>query len=240
MPQEALQRRVINSENELDEDEEVEIVTVVRNGIITETTADIETGKEGELLFYLDIPVGGFPVSYQFTFLPVAREPIDVLESTLHEAQEDIADLRAENALLREEIDALRSMRTGFISLRSSIACGNKQPMSWNVLVRNSSPNLYEVMDNNNSIRIHAEGVYQVFVRVTCPEASGNRKLQLQVNNTTVAKVYDGNNIGYKTTVYMNDIVVIPHDAVLRIIHSSNSNTMAAEMSNQWSIVRLA
>lgn len=191
-------------------------------------TLDLEIGDKGVITMYLDIPVAGFSLTYVFEFLPLAREPMDELSSSLRDAHDDI------NMLQR----AIKPHQV--IALRSSIECQNNQAIQWNVLVHNSDTSLFQVSHDHCTISVKEAGVYMVNVRVTSGDSSGSRREALEVNGTAVADTYMGDNTGYVKTITTNEVLVLQaNDKLTYRRIQSNYNTTGGATANAMFIMRL-
>lgn len=131
---------------------------------------DAEAIDRGILQLYLSIPLAGVPLTYTFAFLPLARVRLDVLESSLRDAHDDI--------------HILQTRKLPVISLRMSndIICDNTNEFEpsiipWETIVYNSSPSLFTLSDDCRSITVSESGAYIVNVRLT----SGTRSIGFSI-----------------------------------------------------------
>ena len=199
-------------------------------------TIDIEVGDTGQLYLYLDIPLAGIPITYSFEMLPVARESVDVLESLLHDAQEEIT-------ALTEKVHQLEALgdksKPTFISLRSSSASAYGGAVTWNLLEHNTDTDCFERAANLQSVSVKKRGYYQISVRLTDNSSSGNRCTTVNINGAALAQAYCGQNTGYYNSVSINDVFLLEANAVVQVYHNSNTNTYASGPASIFTILKL-
>jgi hypothetical protein len=198
---------------------------------------EAEIEGEGALVLVLFVPVMGIPVDFNFSFLPVARESTDILETQLRDAEEEIERLK-------REVQKLKESRNEFIALR--VANVNNLPLNqhsvvpWNTLVHNSSPRVFQVSANYQQVLILTDGFYQVSCRLTNPDSSGARCVSLKVNGTDVAQATNGFNTGYSGSVSVCDIIPLKANDTVSVAFFSDSQLIQTHISNQLSILKLA
>lgn len=181
---------------------------------------------------YLDIPLFGTVLTYNFEFLPLAREQLDILESLLRDAQDEINDLRKQ---------LVAATITPVISLRSSTACANGSYVTWNAPEVNTRTDIFEQSADRTTITVNVAGVYQICARLTAPDSSGARRMDINVNGSRVAHVHSGHNTGYQNTAVINDVVNLAAGSRVQVYHNSgNANTNADPLTSEFSIIKLA
>jgi hypothetical protein len=182
---------------------------------------------------YLDIPLFGTILSYTFEFLPVAREQMDVMESLLRDAQDEIAELKAE--LNQRQYPALE-----VIYLRSSTACEIDQYVQWDVPRTPPSDGYFELVSSDRrSIIVKQEGIYQISARLTNSDSSGSCTLQLHLNGQVVAQAYCGQETGYNNSVSLTEIIQLDPNSRLQIYHTGNEPSYAEPTFSHFSVVKL-
>lgn len=202
-----------------------------------EPTIDFEQEEEGAITLILDIPFGGFPITYSFTFLPLARDPLDIVETSLHDAQEEIQELKAEVERLKS-----RSMVVPFISLHSAAPYAVNQFITWTLPAhQNSAPELFVVTAAANStVEVAKEGVYQVNVRMSTNSSNNGNTLNVCVNGVSTTQLFYGNANGDNMSYSMNDLLHIPAGGKIQVQMSGNNQNTFAGVHTQMSIVKLA
>ena len=199
-------------------------------------TIDIEVGDTGQLYLYLDIPLAGIPITYSFEMLPVARESVDVLESLLHDAQDEIT-------ALTEQVRQLEATKTKsqpvLISLRSSTASSYNDYVTWNLEEHNTDTECFERAANQQSVTVKKRGFYQISVRLTDNSSNGNSYTAVYINGAAPAHAYCGQNTGYLNSITINDIFLLEANAVVQIFNSSNANTCASGPASIFTILKL-
>lgn len=195
------------------------------------TMVDLEATDDGTVALYLDIPLYGSVLTYTFEFLPVAREQLDILESLLRDAHDEINDLKSQ---------LNQSRPISLISCRSSTSCANGSYVTWNPSYNNTDQNCFEHLPDRTVIRVKQAGIYQVCIRLTNNDSGGSRVLSLFSNGVAVAHAYCGQNTGYYNTVSINDIVNLEAGSQLQVRHTGNQTTYADPMYSQFSIIKLA
>lgn len=166
---------------------------------------------------------------------PLTREPLDILESALHDAQEEIETLKAELHHIKKQRTS-----TALISLRSSVPCQPEESVAW-ILEENTAPELYTLSRGADSILITEGGLYQVNVRISTTCSADEAVVAVIIDDDFVSRSflpYEEN--GYKSTTLIHDILRIPADSVVAVqVRGSDNETDVSQGSNQLSIVKL-
>lgn len=168
-------------------------------------------------------------MTYNFDLLPVAREQLDILESLLRDAYDEINDLK--NQLSQRAA-------TPLISLRSSTACSNSRNVLWDQPYNNTHPKYFELSRHRTTICVKQAGVYQVNVRLT-----GNGQHQavsLRSNGTVIASTTFSHNITANITTAINDIFNLEAESRLQVLYAGNGATTTDPTFSQFSIIKLA
>ena len=194
--------------------------------------AEIEGG--GAFVLTLTLPIIGFPVEFSFKLLPVAREHIDILETALRDAEDEIEKLKRENASLKARV-----YHPAVIALRSTVACTNGGYMTWNVLERNLAPDIFVLQPNQQNIQVKAAGLYQISVRATSTDNTGGRYIRLLVNNAIISQSQDGFNTGFNGTVQLVDMINLNENAMLSVVFGIGTAFVNAQYSNQFWIMKI-
>ena len=195
------------------------------------------------MVLYLYIPIVGYPVEYTFQLDLVSRERIDILETSLHEAREEIdlllgnADsMKKQIADLHTELERTKRHQQALVTvLRTTQNVGSSGVISWNNTELNTLS--AKLTTNNQVVSIPRKGIYQIHVRVTSPDSSGGRYINLQVNETVIAQSICGFNTGYNCSVNLTELKKLEKDDNLRIFYSSNSNMDAQLIYTHFSIM---
>lgn len=192
--------------------------------------ADAELIEEGALLLCLYIPIVGYPVEYCFKMNLVSRERVDILQTSLHEAIEEIDQLKKQVSELEEEIVGLRAdleesneKRSSLITvLRTTQSVGTGGVISWNKIELDSLA--VTLSSNNQVVTIPMAGLYQVHIRVTGADSGANRHINLQVNEVVVAQSICGFNTGYNCSINLTEFCTLKKGDNLRVFYQSNHN----------------
>jgi hypothetical protein len=193
-----------------------------------------EIDDKGALVLVLFVPVMGIHVDFNFIFL-VGRESIDILETQLRDAEEEIERLK-------REIQKLKEIRSNeFIVLRAAnvnrLAARQHAVVSWNNLVHNSSPRVFQVSANYQQVLILSDGFYQVSCRLTNPGSSGNRNMSVRVNGIEVANSYNGVDTGYTGSVSICDIIPFKaNDNLTVYVYSDHDSFTETQSSNHFKV----
>lgn len=205
-----------------------------RRNLKEEPSIRAEIESEGAFVLVLSLPIMGFPVRFTFKLLPVAREQFDVLESALRDAQEEIERLKRENIALKARV-----FHPAVISLRSTSACTNGGVVTWNITERNTDSDLFLVQPTHQGVQITTAGLYQVSVRVTSTDGTGNRNVQLRVNGAVVAQAWNGFNTGYNGSIQIGEMIVVKENAVISVNFNFGNAFNTTQYTNHLWIMRI-
>lgn len=211
-------------------------------------TVSAQIQNDGSVVIDLNIPVGGIPLMFTFHFLALERKHIDVLESSLNDAKDEIAVLRDEVEKLRTE-NVLLQKSTAMISLRTDVPSPPNSVIPWTIVhasIEDPKKTVFSRSEDNKYVLIHQPGVYEVQARIVTNESSGNRALEVQLNDATVCMTYMGSNTGHWSAIQLRDFVKVEGEDPSRLsVKWTGNNQMlgngrAAENLTHFSIVRLA
>jgi hypothetical protein len=179
--------------------------------------------------------LGNISIDYVFDFLPIRREKIDVVESVLHDTQDEVQKLTEDIENLK--LQKTQPPKTRLISLNSTFATKVNTFVKWNNLEHNSADDLYTLSENQITITVEQEGLYQVYVRLISNDSSGNklhsiydnvnRYTALYVNGSPVAFCYCGQNTGNNSTTILNKVIFLGENSTVQVYHAGNQPTSA-------------
>jgi len=203
---------------------------------------DLEVGEEGMILV-LDVPLfTGFPITYTFELLPLGRDPLDVVEAQLHDAQDEIMSLKGEIKALNEKVVALENTKplSKRIALRSTSSTSNNAFMSWDQEDHCSDAVLFVKAANHQTITVALEGLYLVNIRVCANDSGNTGNIQLLVDGNLVAQCWSSNPNAYYQNMIINDIIQLAAGATVQVRSVSNQgSTMEQVATNSLSIIKL-
>jgi hypothetical protein len=210
-----------------------------------ELSASCEGERGGEevygtaLTLYLLLPVVGFPLEYSFEMELVNREQVDVLETALHEAREEIAQLsNSVSSLMEQAANAYRQLeqkKTLICVFRSSTATNSNGFVSWN----KTEINTLEATLNAHKVVIPKSGLYQIHVRLTMQDSSGTGSIYLNVKEELVAESICGFNTGYNCSRNLTEFLQLKEGDSLCVGIKSNHNSDAQLKFSHFSIMYL-
>lgn len=185
---------------------------------------------EGAFVLTLSLPIMGFPVDFEFNLLPLAREHIDILETALRDAEDEIVRLKTKLRL---------SAPNPFISLRTT-NYNNNATVTWNVLEHNSAPTIFVRSENQLTVQVKATGFYHVNVRITSPDSGGSREVRVMKNKQVIANSFNGFNTGHNGSVHINDIIQLNMNDEIYVHHVSNHSMTNIQSLHQFWIMKIA
>lgn len=185
---------------------------------------------EGAFVLTLSLPIMGFPVDFEFKLLPLAREHIDILETALRDAEDEI---------LRLKTKLKSSTSNPFISLRTTNYTANTN-VNWNVLEHNSAPAIFVRSENQLTVQVKAAGFYHVNVRITSSDSGGAREVRVMKNNQVIANSCNGFNTGHNGSVHINDILQLNMNDEIYVFFVSNRNMTEIQTLHQFWIMKIA
>jgi hypothetical protein len=172
------------------------------------------------------------------------------LESSLNDAKDEIAVLRDEVEKLRTE-NVLLQKSTAMISLRTDVPSPPNSVIPWTIVhasIEDPKKTVFSRSEDNKYVLIHQPGVYEVQARIVTNESSGNRALEVQLNDATVCMTYMGSNTGHWSAIQLRDFVKVEGENPSRLsVKWTGNNQMlnngsgrATENVTHFSIVRVA
>ena len=171
---------------------------------------DLEVGNKGVISMYLDIPLAGVLLTYVFEFLPLAREPMEELASSLRDVQDDVQMLQTKTQQV--------------ISLRMNATGGSGQVLQWGTLLHNSCISLFRVSDDNRVVTVTEDGLYMVHLRITCNNNnSNNTGFSVLINNKDAAEAYSTQSGGYQAAA-INDVFILKANDCLSVRCSAKAH----------------
>lgn len=220
------------------------------NDVPTHPTVSAQIQNDGSIVLDLNIPVGGIPLMFTFHFLALERNHIDVLESSLNDARDEIAVLRDEVERLRTE-NALLQKPIAMISLRTDVLSPPDSVIPWTIVhasIEDPKKTVFSRSEDNKYVLIHQPGIYEVQARIVTNESSGNRALEVQLNDATVSMTYMGAMKAYYSAIQLRDFVKVEGEVPSRLSVKwtgnnqmcNDGNDRAMENATHFSIVRLA
>lgn len=232
-----------------DEQEDVESLQGLHD-TPTHPTVCAQIQNDGSIVIDLNIPVGGIPLMFTFHFSSLERKHIDVLESSLNDAKDEIATLRDEVERLRTENELLQKP-TSMISLRTNVLSPPNSVIPWTTIhasIEDPEETIFSRSEDNKYVLVHQPGIYEVQARIVTNESRGNRTLEVRLNDVTVSMTYMGTNTGLWSTIQLRDFVKVEGEAPVRLsVIWTGSNQMfpdphnnAMENLTHFSIIRLA
>lgn len=198
--------------------------------------------EEGSLVLYLYIPIVGFPVEYIFKMALISRERIDILETSLHEAREEIdvltgqiAHLKAKLEDVRDEAAKKEALNPMITVLRTTQSAGTSSLISWNTTELNT---LSATLNSNKQlVSIPKAGIYQIHIRVTGPDSGAQRHINLQINGVVAAQSICGFNTGYNCSLNLTEFKELKSGDTLGVHYTSNQNMDAQLIYTHFSIL---
>eukprot|EP01033_Poteriospumella_lacustris_P012572 gene12571-8992_t len=148
--------------------------------------------NDGSVVIDLNIPVGGIPLMFTFHFLALERKHIDVLESSLNDARDEIAVLRDEVEKMRTENVLLRKP-IALISLRTDVTSPPDSVIPWTIVhasIEDPAKTVFSRSEDNKYVLIHQPGVYEVQARIVTDDSGEDGTLEVQLNDATVSEKY--------------------------------------------------
>lgn len=218
---------------------------------LTSPVVEIESKEDGKVVLHLDIPLCGdigASLTYAFEMIPVARDAVDKLTSMLHDANDEINELKEGNvamqrllstAMAEAVVGECEAKPVSLISLRSTAAAYNGGAVAWNLLERNTNTDLFEVSTDNTTITVVKPGLYQTYVRLANNDSSGARYTSIYVNGVEHARSQCGQNTGYYNSTNMSDILCLAASSTVTVRHYGNQNTYAHAASSHFYMIKL-
>jgi len=205
---------------------------------------DVEMCKDGNVQLCLTIPVAGIAkVSYSFEMVAVVRKPMDVLESLQKDSQDDIVQLKQDMSAVREDMALVeRRMTKDFIFLRSSTNCQQGQFVEWNVPVKNSCDDIFQVSTDNTTVTVNKSGVYLISARLTYSAGSGyTATLAVFLNEEEICRQDNYSQNTCQLSIHVSEPAYLQTGAKLRIQYTNpyGQPSVGTAASNKFSIIEL-
>jgi len=187
---------------------------------------DLSNSDKGVLLT-LQLVLGGvWKPEFVFTLLPVALEKVDLLESRLRDAHDEIEALRAGSA-------------ASYLSISSKTSCAHNQMVSWDGDGPIASASHYKVSEDFKQVTILKPGVYQINVRLSGSNNSSGQCLGLQLNGVDMANCFQSDGSCYQNTAQIHEIVLLKTGDVLQVRCGSYSSSLATQAANRFTMLFL-
>lgn len=176
-------------------------------------------------------------MEYGFDLVALNRQPIDVLESELKDARDEIEALEARIVQLEAKPTVMDTIVLGS-SIHTPIGAGHEGIVLWNQVVANlqSCPTVcFTPMDNQKGIAIYQTGCYMVQVALEGYSCSA----ELNLNDKTLRNVHfyhaEPNS---KQNLHCSMVVLIDRcDSQLTI--KVNGNSVGSVIGKLFSVIRL-
>lgn len=191
---------------------------------------------------FLDMPLSGCvdaSLTYTFELLPVKADPMDALTRMIHDANDEISELKDEITALKSS-SIVKCEHRIVLSLRSSMSVVNNKNVIWNLVEpRLSGQDFFELSEDHTRITVKKEGLYQTYVRLAAQDTAGQRYTYLFVDGIEVARSQCGQNTGYLNSTNMSDILFLAVNAVVTVLHHSSQITHSHGPSNHFYMIKL-
>lgn len=168
----------------------------------SDASVDLLVNEKGVSLV-LSVSFVGFPLEYTFPLLPVARDPVELIEAQVRDAQDEIVYLKGLVRKLNNIVTNLPSKRhskadtshksTPALILRSStggaiasIYTASTVDVIWNQVSYSPDPTLQLAADKTHIV-VNEKGIYQVNAKVSRCEIASKFHIKLLINDKHIS-----------------------------------------------------
>ena len=202
-------------------------------------SVDLFMNEKGVSLI-LKVPFGGFPVDYSFPLLPVARDPVELIEAQVRDAKDDIVYLKGLVKKQKAELYTLLTNRNPILLLQSSDATPyeviqGQWTVLWDHIAYSSQgyETTYSLSTDKLSIIIQQDGLYQINTKIM----NSSTRLDGQYPKTNAGGIYlniNDINIANSYNHYNDNLIKVNHNAFNG--HSSIFEIISLKVGDKLSI----
>lgn len=166
------------------------------------------------------------------------RRELDATKEATSELRNSLAEVRKELTLQSELAAKSEKVSYPFVSLSSTIACGNGSMIQWNNTISLPAAN-FALSGDQRQITTLSPGLYHVYVRVPGTNSGNGQQLGLQKNGSDLATCVQSDANGHQNTAQLTEILNLKANDKLQVRSHFNSNSLANAAGSRFVIVLL-